>query len=38
MKEIEQTDDGQTLAIAYQDDGEIKVAIMQADGVDIDEV
>ena len=28
MKEIEQTDDGQILAIAYQDDGEFKVAIM----------
>lgn len=32
MKEIEQSDDGQTLAICYQDDGEFWVQILKADG------
>ena len=38
MKEIEQTDDGNILAICYQDDGEFKVVILQSDGIGLDEV
>jgi len=32
MKEIEQSDDGQQLAICYQDDGEFFVLVLSADG------
>ena len=32
MKEIEQSDDGQQLALCYQDDGEFFVMVLTADG------
>lgn len=38
MKEIEQTDDGNILAIAYQDDGDFRVVLIQSDGIALEEV
>jgi len=38
MKEIEQSDDGQTLAICYQDDGAFRIMILKSDGTLIDDV
>lgn len=38
MKLIEQSDDGKTLAFAYQDDGVFSVLLMTADGEFIDDI